>query len=129
MGIARFMRDQGARTRIVLADPVGSVLAATVRGDTAHPQPYRVQGIGGDFVPPWFDARLITHAVSVPDEESFRECRNLQRLEGLLVGGSAGCAIAALCRIAPELRPAGQTLVVLLPDSGRNYLQTIYQDS
>ena len=49
----------------------------------------------------------------------------IAREEGLLVGGSAGTAVAAALKYAQRL-PAGINIVVLLPDSGRNYLTKFF---
>ncbi len=66
--------------------------------------------------------------VRVSDKESFNTARRLAREEGLLAGGSAGTALAAALKYAQRLtRP--RYIVVLLPDTGRNYLSKIFSDS
>lgn len=52
--------------------------------------------------------------------------RRLAREEGLLVGGSCGMAVVGALRVAQ--RHPGKLTVVLLPDSGRNYLSKIFSD-
>ena len=47
--------------------------------------------------------------------------------EGLLVGGSAGTALWAAREVGRELGPE-HLVVVLIPDSGRQYLSKIYDD-
>jgi len=65
--------------------------------------------------------------VRVTDKESFNTARRLSREEGLLAGGSAGTALAAALKYAQRLqRP--KYIVVLLPDTGRNYINRIYSD-
>ncbi len=65
--------------------------------------------------------------VRVSDAESFVMARRLAREEGILVGGSAGTAVAAALKYALRIEP-GKIVVVLLPDTGRNYLTKIFSD-
>ena len=115
-GIARHLRQASPGTRIVLADPEGSILAAG--GDA---RPYLVEGIGDDSVPPLYEAGLVDEAVTVGDREAFRAALLAARLEGLLVGGSAGAHLVAAAEVARRL-PPGSVVATLLPDTGRNYL-------
>jgi cystathionine beta-synthase len=119
-GVARHLRKASPRTRIVLADPQGSILAAG--GDA---RPYLVEGIGDDSVPPLFETGLIDEAVTVRDADSFRFALLAARLEGLLVGGSAGSHLAAAVDVARRL-PLGSVVATLLPDTGRNYLSKFF---
>lgn len=115
-GVARHLRAASPRTRIVLADPEGSILAA---GGEARP--YLVEGIGDDAVPPLYEAGLVDEAVTVSDHAAFRTALLAARLEGLLVGGSSGAHLAAAAEVARRLAP-GSVVATVLPDTGRNYL-------
>ena len=53
--------------------------------------------------------------------------RRLAREEGLLAGGSCGTAVAAALKYAARLSQP-KRIVVLLPDTGRNYINKIYSD-
>lgn len=118
VGVARYLRRVSPGTRIVLADPEGSVLAAP-----GEFRPYLVEGIGDDAVPPLLDRDLIDESVVVSDSDSFRYALLAARLEGLLVGGSSGAHLAAAVEVGRRL-PAGATVATILSDSGRNYLST-----
>src|SRR5207247_4835510 len=54
--------------------------------------------------------------------------RRLTREEGILVGGSAGSAVVAAMRVASEIDEPHALIVVLLPDTGRNYLSKIFNE-
>lgn len=126
MGVARALRAAGCAATIVLADPEGSILADRLRGGTLPGHGYLIEGIGGDFVPDLLDLDFVDAACTVTDRESIQMCLRLQREEGLWVGGSSGCAVAAAVRVAEQLPGPRSNIVVILPDGGSRYTSTIY---
>ena len=120
-GTGRYLKERKPSVLVVGADPVGSILS----GDS--PRPYKVEGIGEDFVPATFDRQVVDDMVRVSDQESFLLARRLAREEGLLVGGSAGTAVAGALKYAQRLE-ADKLVVVILPDTGRNYLTKLFSD-
>jgi cystathionine beta-synthase len=120
-GVGRYLKEQNPDIRIVGADPEGSVLS----GD--KPRPWKVEGIGEDFVPKTFNSQVVDEWIRIGDAEAFQTARALSRREGLLAGGSSGTAVAAALRYARRL--TGDNLVVaLMADTGRNYLSKLYDD-
>ena len=71
----------------------------------ARRRPWKVEGIGEDFVPKTFNSQLVDDWVRVGDAESFHTARDLARREGILVGGSSGTTVAAALRYARRLEP------------------------
>jgi cystathionine beta-synthase len=120
-GTGKYLKEMNPRIVVVGADPEGSILS----GDA--PRSYKVEGIGEDFIPRTFDRQVVDEMVRVSDRESFNVARRLAREEGLLVGGSSGTATAAALKYAERLTEP-RTIVVLLPDTGRNYLTKIFSD-
>ncbi len=121
-GTARYLKRMKPELVVVGADPEGSLLS----GGEVHP--YLTEGIGEDFLPETFDRSLVDRWVRVSDRDAFRTARAITRQEGILVGGSSGTAVVAALEVAREM-DASTTIVVILPDTGRNYLSKLYSDS
>jgi cysteine synthase len=120
-GVGRCLKGHVPKVQIVLADPVGSALAAWVETGTLGPDgSYAVEGIGGSEVPDNLHRDVIDRAVSVSDEQSFATALRLIREEGLLVGGSAGTNVAAALQVAARGEVDGP-VVTVLPDAWDRY--------
>jgi cystathionine beta-synthase len=120
-GVARFLKKQNPDILVVGADPEGSIFSGDVH-------PYLTEGIGEDFWPRTFDPSTVDRYVRVTDRDAFRMARRITREEGILVGGSSGTAVVAAVEVARELGP-DDVVVVILPDTGRNYLSKLYSDA
>jgi cystathionine beta-synthase len=121
-GVARYLKEQKPEVMVVGADPEGSVFS----GD--EPRPYLVEGIGEDFWPKTFDPTVVDRYIRVSDRDSLLTARAITRQEGILVGGSSGTAMFAALEVAREL-PKDTLIVVIFPDTGRNYLSKLYSDA
>src|SRR4029079_143162 len=120
-GVARYLKEQSADVKIIGADPEGSVLSG------GSPKPWKVEGIGEDFVPKTFNGQMVDEWIRIGDAEAFHVGRQLARREGILVGGSSGTAVAAALRYARRLGP-DHLVVALCADTGRNYLSKMFND-
>lgn len=129
-GIAKGLKRHNQEIMIIGADPVGSVLAQPPELNTVKRE-YKVEGIGYDFVPHVLDQNAADLWIKTTDKDSFLYARRLIREEGLLCGGSSGAAFAALVQavaLRPEINMKGKTIVLILPDSMRNYLTKFADD-
>jgi cystathionine beta-synthase len=124
-GTARYLKEQKPSLMVVGADPEGSLFSARP-GEEARP--YLTEGIGEDFWPDTFDPTLVDRWVRVSDRDSLLLARAITRQEGILVGGSSGTALHAALTVARDL-PAETLMVVIFPDTGRNYLSKVFSDS
>ena len=120
-GVARYLKEQNPDVRIIGADPEGSVLS----GDS--PRPWKVEGIGEDFVPKTFNSQLVDEWIRISDAESFHTARALAKREGLMLGGSSGTAVAAALRYGRRLT-GEQLIVALCADTGRNYISKFFDE-
>ena len=123
-GIGKRLKEEIEDIKIIGADPYGSILGGE---DEYKGQPYKVEGIGYDFVPKTCEHEYIDDFVKVNDKEAFNTARALIREEGLLIGGSCGSAMFAALKAAKSLKK-GQNCLVILPDSIRNYMRKFLSD-
>jgi cystathionine beta-synthase len=127
-GLSRFFARTSPRTEMVLADPVGSVLAPYVEtGEIGEAGSWVVEGIGEDFIPPIADLSRVRKAYAIPDQESLATARELLRAELILGGSSAGTLVAAALRYCRE-QTAAKRVVSFIPDTGSKYLSKMYND-
>ncbi|KAJ5571779.1 Cystathionine beta-synthase core [Penicillium sp. DV-2018c] len=129
-GLARGLRKHNPDIKVIAADPFGSILALPESLNEARAnEPYKVEGIGYDFIPEVLDRETVNQWIKTEDRESFKYSRRLIAEEGLLVGGSSGSAIAALVK-ANEAQKFSKddVVVVILPDSIRSYLSKFADD-
>lgn len=127
-GLTRFFRRVQPDLGMVLADPVGSVMAAYSRdGSLPKPGSWAVEGIGEDFVPSIADLSSVRQAYSISDEDSFDHARQLLRKEGILGGSSTGTLLAAALRYCREQNEP-KRVVSFVCDTGTRYLSKVYND-
>jgi len=142
-GVARVLRKESPRTRIVVTEPDNSPMLASgvaqeydAAGDPlqSHPsfRPHLMQGWSPDFISRLAgDAiadGLVDEVVGVNGAESLRLAREAARQEGIFCGISSGAtlvgALAACAKAAP-----GSNVLCILPDTGERYLSTaLFED-
>lgn len=118
-GVGKFLKEQNPSIQIIGAEPAES---AVLNGNPAGP--HKIQGIGAGFVPDIYNASVVDKVLAIPGNDAMQMARCLAQQEGILVGISSGCALAAATRIAQMPENVGKTIVVLLPDTGERYLST-----
>ncbi len=121
-GVARYLKEKNPDILIVGVDPEGSILGGREIVGT-----YQVEGIGYDFVPEVLDQSLVDDWIYSNDKVSFQMARRLIREEGLLIGGSSGAAVWGTLE-AIKKYPQVEKVLVILPDSIRNYLTKFVSD-
>lgn len=120
-GCAKFFKEKKPDIHIVGVDSEGSLYTSD------DIRPYKVEGIGEDFIPDTIDLDIIDEMVTVSDRDSFVTARHLARAEGILAGGSCGSALFGALQIARRYDES-TNIVVILPDGGRSYLSKFYSD-
>lgn len=118
-GTGRRLKEYNPDIKIVAVEPEASPLLS--RGQSG---PHKLQGIGANFVPKTYDASITDSIVTIGNEEAMEMSRRTAQTEGLLVGISAGAAVAAAVRMAKTAGNEDKMIVTLLPDTGERYLST-----
>ncbi|GAA5944105.1 hypothetical protein JCM3775_003902 [Rhodotorula graminis] len=135
-GLSKRLREANPNLISLGVDPVGSILARPESlnvlkdGESAI---YKVEGTGYDFVPAVLSHDAVTHWIKSADPLSFATCKRLIRTEGLLVGGSSGASVGAALEWLKSDEGwnkvggvKGMNVVVVLPDSLRNYITSTW---
>lgn len=119
-GAGRFLKEQNPAVTVVGVDPVGSIYTAESEDDVTT---YLTEGVGEDFWPVTFDPKLVDRYIQVTDRDAFAMAHRLAEVEGVLVGSSGGLAVHGALQVANE---TDALTVVILPDSGRNYVSKAF---
>jgi len=118
-GIGRFLKEKNPAIQIVAVEPADSPLLSGGKAGS-----HGIQGIGANFIPDLLDRSLLDEIIPMELKNAKDAARSMARQAGILVGISAGAAIAAAQELASRPENKGKTIVTLLPDSGERYLST-----
>lgn len=129
-GVGRYLKEKNPDIKIWGIDTYGSVFKKyheTGEFDKSEIYPYITEGIGEDILPKNVDFEIIDLFEKVTDKDAAVATRDLARMEGIMVGNSAGAAIAGVCQLADQLKP-DDVLVVLFHDHGSRYVGKMFND-
>ncbi|MCT4663828.1 MAG: pyridoxal-phosphate dependent enzyme [Flavobacteriales bacterium] len=127
-GTAKYLKEKNPNIKIIGADTEGSLYSGRFYGTEEVVHSYLIEGIGEDFMPETMDLSAIDEVLTVTDKDAYEMTRKLTQSEALLGGSSAGAAVVAALEYAKNLTE-DDVMVVFLPDSGRSYLSTVYNDN
>jgi len=122
MGCANYVHDQGLGTKIIAVDVVGSIIFGGEKKSRLIP------GMGASIKSKFLQESLLDQYIHVTDLDCVRGCQHLLEREAILAGGSSGGVFMALDKIKDRI-PVGSTCVLIFPDRGERYLDTIYSDN
>jgi len=128
-GLGRFFAEHSPKTKMVLADPVGSILRHYHEtGELVEAGSWTVEGIGEDFIPDNCDMDYVKRAFSISDRESMDTANALLRKEGILAGSSSGTLLAAALKYCQE-QTEPRRVVTFVCDTGAKYLSKVFNES
>lgn len=117
-GVAKYLLEKNPDCRIVAVEPKN---VSALLGD--EPGLHQIQGIGDGFIPDVLDTSIITDIKTVTDEDAINTARELARIQGLLVGTSAGANVWAAKKMA-EKYGRDKVIATVLPDRAERYFST-----
>jgi len=117
-GVAKYLLEKNPDCRIVAVEPKN---VSALLGD--EPGLHQIQGIGDGFIPDVLDTSIITDIKTVTDEDAINTARELARIQGLLVGTSAGANVWAAKKMA-EKYGRDKVIATILPDRAERYFST-----
>lgn len=118
-GVGKYLKERLPHVKVYAAEPAES---AVISGEAAGA--HGIQGIGAGFIPATLDLSVTDGVLRIKTEEAKATARELARTDGLLVGVSGGCNLAAAAYLAGLKENAGKLIVTVFPDAGDRYLST-----
>ena len=129
-GTAKYLKEQNPNIKIWGVDTYGSVFKKyheTGEFDEKEIYPYITEGIGEDILPKNVDFSIIDKFEKVTDKDGAIMARRLSREEGIMVGYSAGSAVAGINQLKENLNKE-DIVVVIFHDHGTRYVGKIFND-
>ncbi len=112
-GVGKYLKEQSAAIKVVLADPIGSGLGEWVNtGELGPDGPFVVEGIGSASVPSNLLRPSLDWAEKISDAEALAMVERLVKEEGLTVGGSTGVNVVAALRVAARADIKGPVVTI-----------------
>ena len=118
-GTGKYLKSKNPNVKVIAVEPKGSPLLS--EGKTG---PHKIQGIGAGFIPDTLDTSIYDRVIAIEDSDAFIKGRLIGKTEGVLVGISAGAAMAAAIQLAKDPANEGKNIVAILADTGERYLST-----
>lgn len=125
-GVARFLKEQDPRVKVIAVDGQGSVFTEYFRtGVKGESSDYLVEGIGDEMILATMDFDLIDEMLQVADRDAFGCARALVRTEGVLAGVSSGAAVWAVGELLKRVDGPAR-IVTIFPDGAARYLTKMF---
>ena len=118
-GVGKYLKEKNKDIKVIGVEPSDSPLITKGKAG-----PHALQGLGPNFVPKTLDLSVVDEFMPITNTEAFVYARIFPKKEGLLIGISAGAALAAAIKLAKLEENSGKNIVTVLPDNGDRYLST-----
>lgn len=118
-GVGEVLKTYNSKIQIIAVEPEDSPILSG-----GNPGPHKIQGIGAGFIPKVLNTDVIDEIITIGNVEAIKTSQKLARLEGILVGISAGANVAAALKVAKRKENEGKLIVTVGCDTGERYLST-----
>lgn len=119
MGVKKYIEQNAIDCKVVAVEPLSSPLFTQ-----GHAGGHKIQGIGANFIPAIVDVSKFDEVIDVSDDDAIRTTGELYRNFGVKCGISSGAAYFAAQTLRKQVEG---DIVVVLPDNGERYPQSLYQ--
>ena len=118
-GVGKYLKEKNKNIKVIAVEPLGSpVLSKGVSG------PHKIQGIGAGFVPAVLDTSIFDEVIDISDDEAIEIAKEINFIEEISAGISAGAALAGALKVASRKENQGKKIVVIFPDGNDRYRST-----
>lgn len=121
-GAGKFLKEKNPQIKVIAVDSANSF-----RSTQGNPKPYKVEGIGVDFISPVLNQNFIDEFFCVTDDQALNMLKTMSVNHGLLIGPSSGAVAYAGQEYSKKLNP-NDIAVMIFGDSGRAYLTKGFYD-
>lgn len=120
-GISRIIKAENPNVKIIGVDVKGSVIFSH------FPEKRYISGIGSSQISPIMENAIIDDFVLISQIDVIKGCHDLLNEQLIFAGASSGAVYTAAKRYFSDNRLAeSDTAVLIFPDKGSAYLDTIY---
>jgi cysteine synthase A len=117
-GVGEILKKHNPAIKIAAVEPADSPILSG-----GEPGPHKIQGIGAGFIPEVLNTGIYDEVIRVTNSEAYEAARQIAKMEGLLVGISAGANFFGALQMARKLGK-GKNVVTIMCDTGERYLST-----
>lgn len=118
-GVGKYLKGRDPKIKVYVAEPAECPAVSKQQWGT-----HQIEGIGDGFIPSIFDLSLLDGAILVSSQEAIWMTKHIAREEGLFLGISSGCNVAA-CLKLNDRHPELKRVVTMLNDHGFRYFSTL----
>ena len=118
-GIGEVLKPRKPGLKIVALEPDTS---AILSGGT--PGPHKLQGLGAGFVPAVLNTKIYDEVIRVKEADSAPLSKQVNALDGIPIGISAGAAVWAAIELSKRPENKGKQIVAIIPSGAERYLSS-----
>lgn len=126
-GLGKYLKEKNNNIKIIGVEPVGGIYKKYFYGKALHYTDHLIQSISDDFISNNFYKEYVDEVIQVEDVDSFSMCYEILRTEGLSIGTSGGCVVAAVKKYCNKNNiEEDKNIVCIIPDCGLKYMDTLF---